>query len=66
MTKFEMLKTLTSNSTFRDRDFVYRRANARKKENIENCYNSYIKGEVSADYALSVLTGIFPPKSNKI
>lgn len=60
MTKSEMLKVLLSKSTFIHKDYVFRRANARKKENIANCYNSYIKGEVSADYALSVLTGIFP------
>ena len=63
MTKFEMLKVLIQNSTFRDRGYVFRRANSRKKENIANCYESYSKGEVSADFAISVLTGLFPPKS---
>ena len=62
MTKFEMLKVLIQNSTFRDRGYVFRRANSRKKENIANCYESYLKGEVSADFAISVLTGLFPPK----
>ena len=65
MTKSEMIRELILHSNFKhgeDRGCVFRRANSRKKENIANCYESYSKGEVSADYALSVLTGIFPPK----
>lgn len=65
MTKSEMIRELILHSTFKpgeNRGYVFRRANSRKKENIANCYDSYKKGAVSADYALSVLTGILPPK----